>query len=286
MSDSNNWDLVISPKRKLFSLRINELLYYKDLVALFVKRDFISIYKQTILGPLWIVLQPLLTSFVLTIVFGYIARIDTGAPTVLFMLAGVTVWSYFADCVIKTSDTFISNQNLFGKVYFPRMVVPLSLVLTNLIKFLIQFLLFGVFYFIYVFFIDTSSGVSLSWQLILIPVLILLLAALGLGTGLLIASLTIKYRDLRFLIQFGIQLLMYASPIVYPLKMVPDKYQWILLANPMTSIIETFKCGFFGSDFSVFSWYHLLYTLLFTLVILFIGVWSFNRVEQSFMDSI
>ncbi|MBK7129840.1 MAG: ABC transporter permease [Crocinitomicaceae bacterium] len=286
MNRSNHWDLIISPQKKLFTLRLNELIYYRDLIFLFVKRDFITQYKQTILGPIWIVLQPLLTSFVLTIVFGYIAKIESGAPTILFMMAGVTVWNFFADCVTKTSETFIANQNLFGKVYFPRMVVPISIILTNQIKFFIQFGLFILFYFYFVIFVGLGSSIEFSPQILLLPFLILLMAGLGLGTGLIIASLTIKYRDLRFLIQFGIQLLMYASPVVYPLKVVPEKYQWILLANPMTSIIETFKYGFFGETVAIFSWLHLAYTSLITLFICLIGVWSFNRVEQSFMDTI
>lgn len=286
MNRIDKWDLIISPKKKIFSLRINELLYYRDLIILFVKRDFITQYKQTILGPIWIILQPLLTSFVLTIVFGYIAKIESGAPTILFMMAGVTVWSFFAECVTKTSETFIANQNLFGKVYFPRMVVPISIIFTNLIKFFIQFGLYLLFYIYFVLFIGLDQNLHLTIHLLLLPLLILLMAALGLGTGLIISSLTIKYRDLRFLIQFGIQLLMYASPIVYPLKVVPEKYQWILIANPMTSIIETFKYGFFGETVAIFHWGHLAYSVVIIFIICLIGVWSFNRVEQSFMDTI
>ena len=285
-ANTNNWTLEITPKRKLLSLNLAELIRFRDLIMLFVKRDFISIYKQTILGPLWIVLQPLLTSLTLTVVFGSIAGIETGAPTMLFMLAGVTVWAYFSDCVTKTSDTFIVNQNIFGKVYFPRLVVPLSIVITNFIKFLIQLCLFVIFYFVYVLFIDTDTGVYISWQIALMPLIVLIMACLGLGFGLLISSMTTKYRDLRFLITFGVQLAMYASPIVYPLQMVPDKYKWILLSNPMTSVIETFKVGFFGEEFAIFNWLHIAYSAVFAIVILFVGMILFNKVEKSFMDTV
>ena len=282
----NDWTLVITPKNSLFSLNLIELFRFRDLIALFVKRDFISIYKQTILGPIWIILQPLLTSLTLTVVFGSIAGIETGAPTMLFMLAGVTVWAYFADCILKTSDTFIVNQNIFGKVYFPRLVVPLSIIITNFIKFLIQLVLFIVFYVIYTTWVDSNSGVYISWQIVLLPLIVLIMAGLGLGFGLIISSLTTKYRDLRFLISFGVQLAMYSSPIVYPLEMVPDKYKWILLSNPMTSVIETFKVAFFGEEFAVFNWYHILYSLCFAVTIIFAGVVMFNRVEKSFMDTV
>lgn len=283
---NSSWTLTITPRRKLLSLNLRELFRFRDLIFLFVKRDFISIYKQTILGPLWIVLQPLLTSLTLTVVFGSIAGIETGAPTMLFMLAGVTVWAYFSDCVTKTSDTFIVNQNIFGKVYFPRLVVPLSIVLTNFIKFLIQLVLFVVFYLVYVLLIDTETGVYISWQIALLPLIVLIMAGLGLGFGLLISSMTTKYRDLRFLITFGVQLAMYASPIVYPLQMVPDKYKWILLSNPMTSVIETFKVGFFGEEFAIFNWFHIAYSAVFAVLVLFIGVVLFNKVEKSFMDTV
>ncbi|MCG8574375.1 MAG: ABC transporter permease [Flavobacteriales bacterium] len=287
MSKEESWSIIIKPEKSLFSVNLKEIFKFKDLILLFVKRDFISIYKQTVLGPLWIVLQPLLISFTLTVVFGYIAGIDlNGAPTMLFMLAGITVWGYFSDCVLKTSDTFIANQNIFGKVYFPRLVIPLSIVLTNLFKFFIQLALFIIFFVVYITLVDTNTGVQLSWQLALLPILIILMGVLGLGFGLLISSLTTKYRDLRFLIQFGIQLAMYASPIVYPLNTVPEKYQWILLANPMTSIIETFKAGFFGETFAVFNWFHLLYSIVFATVLLFISIILFNKVEKSFMDTI
>lgn len=291
---NEEWSIVITPEKKLLSLNLMELMRFKDLIMLFVKRDFISIYKQTVLGPIWIVLQPLLTSLTLTVVFGSIAGIETGAPTMLFMLAGVTVWTYFADCVVKTSDTFIANQGIFGKVYFPRQVVPISIVMTNFIKFLIQFVLFVLFYIVYLTLIDTNAGVSISWQIALLPILILIMAALGLGFGLIISSLTTKYRDLRFLIQFGIQLAMYASPIVYPLAKA-GKYEWILALNPMTSVIETFKYGFFGGfvngdpsqdPIAIFEWSYLGYSAVFSVIVLMLGLVLFNKVEKSFMDTI
>lgn len=279
-----DWDIVIEPRTSKARFDWRELVRYKDLISLFVKRDFISLYKQTILGPLWVVIQPILTTITFSIVFFKIAQIDTGVHPILFYMIGVTTWTYFADCVTKTSETFIANQNIFGKVYFPRLVTPLSIVITNLIKFGIQF---GLFLLIYAYFVVIiGQDVTLNWQLVLIPVLILKMALLGLGVGLIIASLTIKYRDLRFLIQFGIQLAMYATPVVYPLSKIGKEYQWILQLNPMTSIIETFKTGFFGPDFGVFEWSYFAYSFAVTLLIFFFGVYLFNRVERTFMDNI
>ena len=286
-NNQEKWDIIIDERAGSSLNRIRELSKYKDLLFLFVKRDFIALYKQTILGPLWIVLQPLLTSIVLTVIFNYIANINTGGtPAMLFMMAGVTVWAFFSDCVMKSSETFIQNQSIFGKVYFPRLIVPLSIIATNLIKFGVQLCLFIGVYLLSELVLFPDAEVYLHPALLLLPVLVLIMAMLGLGFGLLIAALTTKYRDLRFLIQFGIQLAMYASPIVYPLNIVPEKYQWIILANPMTSIIETFKVGFFGLNAGTFNYFHLLYSAGFGIVILFIGVRLFQRVEKSFMDSI
>ena len=257
---------------------------------LFVKRDFISLYKQTVLGPLWVVIQPILTTITFFIVFTKIASIGTGGvPPILFYMLGVTVWTYFSDCVIKTSDTFITNQNIFGKVYFPRLVVPLSLVITNLIKFGIQFLLFLLVYLYFALFTGGEADPnawSLSWQLALIPVLLFAMAFLGLGVGLIISALTTKYRDLRFLIQFGIQLAMYGTPVVWPLSGIPEEHQWKLAINPMTGVVETFKVAFFGADFAVFNWAYLGYSFGFSFIILLIGMRLFAKVEKSFMDTI
>lgn len=291
-NQQGDWDLVIQPQDQNGSLGLSELARYKDLLFLFVKRDFISLYKQTILGPIWVVIQPVLTTITFFIVFTKIAEIDTtGVPPVLFYMLGVTVWSYFADCVVKTSDTFILNQNIFGKVYFPRLVVPLSIIVTNLIKFGIQFALFIVVYIIYAMIIgidpeEASGSIGPGWHLMLIPLLLFIMAALGLGVGLIISAMTTKYRDLRFLIQFGIQLVMYATPVVWPLKLIDEEHRWKLLINPMASVVETFKVAFFGADFAVFNWIHLGYGFGASLVVLYIGMKLFTRVERSFMDTI
>jgi len=279
------WDLIIVPKRNSARLDLKELMRYRDLISLFVKRDFIALYKQTILGPIWIILQPILTTITFAIVFGNIARIETGAPAILFYMIGVTAWTYFADCVLKTSETFISNQNLFGKVYFPRLVVPLSIVISTLVKFGFQFLLFLVLFLYYLIFVP-ESGMKLSWQLTLLPLTILTMAVLGMGIGLMISSLTTKYRDLRFLIQFGIQLAMFATPIVYPLNRVPENYQWILQLNPMTPVIETLKVGFFGTDYGIFNWGYFTLSVFTSFLFLYFGLRLFNRIEKSFMDTI
>ena len=286
--DKDNWDLVIDSKPKKTNGYIQELLRYRDLILMFVKRDFISLYKQTVLGPLWVVIQPILTTITFTIVFGKIAQIDTGdgVPPVLFYLIGVTTWTYFSDCVIKTSETFISNQNIFGKVYFPRLAVPLSLVLTNLIKFGIQILLFLLIYAYFLIFPMQGQDFHVNALLLLVPILIITMATLGLGVGLIITSLTTKYRDLRFLIQFGIQLVMYATPVVYPLNNLSEKYQFILHLNPMTAIIENFKVGFFGPKYGVFDTYWLIYSIVIAVIIFILGLRLFNKVEKTFMDTI
>lgn len=281
-NSEERWDLIIKPKPSVLTIGINQLWRYRDLLLLFVKRDFVSVYKQTILGPLWFVLQPVLTTITFLIIFGNIAKIPTdGMPPVLFYLSGIILWNYYAECLTKTSDTFITNAGIFGKVYFPRLIVPLSIVLSNLIRFSIQFILFLCFW-IYYYFI--GSGIHLSYTIVFFPILIFLMAGHGFALGIIISSLTTKYRDLRFLIQFGVQLLMYASPIVYPLSSVPEKYHWVLLMNPMTSIIETFKYSFLGVG--VFNLYHLLFNLISLIIILFLGLLLFNKVEKSFMDTV
>lgn len=282
------WDLIIEPNQKSNGINFKELNHYKDLIFMFVKRDFISLYKQTILGPLWVIIQPILTTITFTIVFGKIAQINTGdgVPQVLFYMLGVTTWAYFAECVTKTSETFTTNQNIFGKVYFPRLVVPISIIISNLIKFSIQFLLFLILYFYFLFFKDFSFKPNLI--LLLSPVLLVTMATLSLGIGLFISSLTTKYRDLKFLIQFGIQLAMYATPIVYPLNSlgISDKYKFILQLNPMTNIIEGFKTGFYGYENGVFNWGWLAYSILFSIITLYFGSRIFNKIEKSFVDTI
>jgi len=282
MSDTESWDLIVKPHTKWHDLRLGEIFKYKDLLLLFVKRDFVSVYKQTILGPVWFFIQPIITSITFTVIFGNLAKISTdGLPPVLFYMCGITLWNYFADTLNKTSDTFTANANIFGKVYFPRMIVPLSVVLSNLIKLAVQFILFLC---IWSFYLAKTNTLNPNYTLLLIPFLIILIGFLGLSFGIIISSMTTKYRDLKFLISFGVQLLMYASPIVYPLSIVPGKYKWLILANPVTSIIETFKYAFLGVG--EFSWWNLGYSLIFTLILFFIGLVIFHRVEKSFMDTV
>lgn len=278
----NEWDLTIQPRNKWYKLKLKEIWNYRDLLFLFVKRDFVSIYKQTILGPLWLFIQPILTTLTFTIIFTNIAKIGTnGIPAVLFYLSGITLWTYFADCLTKTSNTFISNAGVFGKVYFPRLLVPLSVLFSNLVKLGVQFLLFAI---VWAYFLFTTDTIKPNAGLLLVPVLIIIIAGLGMAFGIIISALTTKYRDLTFLVGFGVQLLMYASPIVYPLDIVPDKYKYLLLLNPVTPIIEAFKYSFVGIGF--FSWGYLLYSFIIMVVLLTIGVIIFNRVEKSFMDTV
>ncbi len=238
--------MIIEPQRGLFDLRLGELWRYRDLVLLFVRRDFVAVYKQTVLGPLWYLIQPLLTTITFTFIFGQMASLPTdGLPQFLFYISGTVVWSYFAACLTKTSETFVQNANLFGKVYFPRLAVPVSILISNLITFLIQFALFILFV---VYFLLRGTQIQMHWEWVaLSPVLILIMAGLGLGFGVIISSLTTKYRDLRFLVTFGVQLLMYATPVIYPVSSIPERFQWIILANPMTSIVEAFRYAFLGA---------------------------------------
>ncbi len=278
-----NWDLVIEPHGSLLNLGLKELLRYKDLLEMFVKRDIVTLYKQTILGPLWYIIQPLFTTIMFMFVFGNIAGIPTdGIPQPLFYMAGILCWNYFAECLTRTSDTFLANQGIFGKVYFPRMIVPLSVTISSLLKFLIQLILFVAFY---IYFIATGSNVSPNSYALLFPLLLLMLAGLGLGFGVLFSSMTTKYRDLKFLLAFGVQLWMYATPIIYPLSIMEkqySKYMWIISYNPVTPIIEAFKYGFLGEG--MFSWGGLLYSFVFTIVLLLLGTIIFNKVERNFMD--
>lgn len=276
---------IIKPNSSLLELNLKEIWKYKDLLFLFVRRDFVSVYKQTVLGPLWFIIQPIFTTLVFTVVFGQLASIPTdGLPQLLFYMCGITCWNYFAECVTKTSNTFVTNSAIFGKVYFPRLILPISIIITNLLKFGIQFLLFIA---VLIYYLYNSSNIEPNLYILILPLLLFIMAALGLGFGIIISSLTTKYRDFQFLISFGIQLFMYATPIVYPLSLAKEKlgtYSWIATANPMTSIIETMKFAFLGEG--VFSWYNLVYSLIFSLVLLFLGVIVFNRVEKTFMDTV
>lgn len=281
--EENYWTMDIEPRRGLLDLRLGELWRYKDLVMLFVRRDFVSVYKQTILGPLWYLIQPIITTFTFTFIFGQIASLPTdGLPQFLFYMSGTVLWSYFSECLNKTSNTFVQNANLFGKVYFPRMAVPVSILISNLITFVIQFLLFIA---CVIFFVLRGTDIQINWLWIaLSPLLILIMAGLGLGFGVIISSLTTKYRDLRFLVTFGVQLMMYATPVIYPVSSIPERFQWVILANPMTPIIEAFRYAFLGVG--TVNLTHLLYSFGFMLVVVFLGSMIFNRVEQTFMDTV
>jgi lipopolysaccharide transport system permease protein len=282
-STEESWTLIIKPKNKLFSLNLKELWQYRDLLGMYIKRDIVTFYKQTILGPLWFFIQPVFTTIVYMFVFGGLAGIPTdGIPKPLFYLSGICLWNYFSESLTKTSDTFISNQAIFGKVYFPRLVAPLSIVITGIIKMFIQL---GLFLIAYIWFISRGLPFAVNAYAWLFPVLIILLGGLSLGFGLIISSLTTKYRDLKFLITFAVQLWMYATPVIYPLSVMQGSYKkfmWLIQANPVTSIIETFKYGFLGQG--SFSWLALCYSGLFTIIILFLGIIVFNKVEKSFMD--
>lgn len=278
----NDWDLVIKPKTNWFDLHLCDLWRYRDLTMLFVWRDFVASYKQTILGPFWHLLQPLISALIFTIIFGEIARIPTdGLPPFLFYMCGLTAWNYFSVCLTGTSGIFISNDGIFGKVYFPRLTVPVSIVISCLVKFGIQFALFIGFI---IFFDIRGSSIRPNPAILITPYLLIVMAALGLGGGIIISSLTTKYRDLQVLVGFGVQLLMFATPVVYPLSSVPGQYRWLILINPMTPIIETFRYAFLGSG--SFSIGYLAYSTVTTLTLLLLGILLFNRVEKTFMDTV
>lgn len=270
----------IKPKDSLFDLRLGEIWRYRDLLVLFVRRDFVAKYKQTILGPLWFFIQPLFQTITLTLVFSGMASLSTdGIPPILFYLAGVTAWNYFANCLRTTSSTFTANAHLFGKVYFPRAITPLSIIVSNLIQFTIGLFLFLL---IYVYFGLIGYPLRPNSTLLLLPLLIILMGFMGLGLGMLVSALTTKYRDLQFLIDFGVQLLMYATPVILPLSAIPAKYQWLVSLNPMTGVIETFKYGFFGTG--TFSWPLMGYSTGFTFIAFLLGLAVFNYTEKNFMD--
>ena len=285
------WDIVIRPKDNLFAVDFKELWAYRDLCSLFVKRNIITQYKQTILGPAWYVVQPALTVIMYMIVFGGIAGIPTdGVPRPLFYLAGTCLWQYFADCITKTSNTFVENASIFGKVYFPRLVMPISHVISNLLRFGIQFGFFVLVYIVY-YFVDPSCTAQLNWYALLFPVLIVMIAGLALGFGTIISSMTTKYRDLQIFFTFLIQLWMYATPIVYPLSQTKGMV-WLgipvhklMCLNPVTPVLETFKYGFLGAgDFVGWRW--LIYSFVFMCFLLAAGIVIFNKVQKSFMDTV
>jgi lipopolysaccharide transport system permease protein len=279
------WDLVIEPQSSLLDLNLKDVWRYRDLLWLLVKRDFVSFYKQTILGPLWFFIQPLFTTIIFTFIFGNLAGLSTdGLPQPLFYMAGITAWNYFADCLTKTSTVFRDNAHIFGKVYFPRLIMPLSIVVSNLVRFGVQMLLFFVMIGYYLFQNEMGSLFQPNIYVLLFPVLVLMMALLGLGLGLIITALTTKYRDLAFLITFGVQLMMYATTVIYPLSAAPEKYRWLIELNPMTGIIEAFRFGFLGQG--VFTVDSFGYSVIFTLGSMLCGVLIFNKTEKTFVDTV
>jgi lipopolysaccharide transport system permease protein len=276
------WSLIIRPQRGWFDLRLDELWRARELIMLFVWRDFVSVYKQTILGPLWYIIQPMLTTLTFTVIFGRIAALSTdNLPDFLFYMSGTVIWGYFAACLTKTSETFVANAGLFGKVYFPRLAVPISILISNLVAFGIQFLFFIGFS---IYFWSIGSRINPNLALLLLPVLLIIMAGLGLGLGIIVSALTTRYRDLRYLVTFGVQLFMYATPVVYPLSSVSGSFRILILLNPLTSIVEAFRYGFLGAG--NFNPLYLLYSFVFMLVTLITGMLLFNHVEATFMDTV
>ncbi len=281
----DEWLYTISSKRKLIDFNFKEIWHYRDLLLLFVKRDVVTVYKQTILGPLWYLIQPLFTALTFTLIFNKIANIETGTvPPFLFNLAGISIWNYFNSCLTATSDTFKSNAAIFGKVYFPRIIVPLSIIISNLLKFSIQILIFIVFY---VYYMAQGAAIQFNSSVVFFPFLVLLMGLLGLGIGMIISSMVTKYRDLKFLVGFGVQLLMYVSAVMYPLALMREKLPkiaWIVEYNPLAYIIETARYMLLGTGtFSVFG---IIYTISITTLILLLGILIFNRTEKTFIDTV
>jgi lipopolysaccharide transport system permease protein len=280
----DDWDLVIRPESNVLDLHLGDLWRYRDLILLFVHRDFVAQFKQTVLGPAWFVLQPLLTALMFTVVFGQIARLDTaGMPKLLFYLSGNILWLYLATCLVATSDTFHSSAPLFGKVYFPRLAVPISIVLSQTLRLALQFVVFLVFWAVYA--IALRAPVRMTWAALMLPVLILVMAALALGAGIIISAATTKYRDLQHLVQFGVQLAMYTTTVIYPLSSLHGgNARYIILANPMTPIIEAFRYGYLGAGH--LSWMHLAYSASIAVALLIGGGLLFSRIERTFMDTV
>ncbi|MBX2940056.1 MAG: ABC transporter permease [Ferruginibacter sp.] len=277
------WDMVISGKKSLFHLNLKDIWNYRDLLSLLVRRDFVSFYKQTVLGPLWFFIQPFFTTVIFVIIFGNLAGISTdGIPQPLFYMTGVVMWNYFSECLLKTSTVFKDNASVFGKVYFPRLIMPLSIIVSNLIRFGVQLLMLLIVLLWFIFFENYTFNPT--QYILLIPYLVLIMAVLGLGFGMIISAMTTKYRDLTFLVTFGVQLLMYATPIIYPLSAAPEKYKSLISLNPMAPVIEGVRLGLLGKG--EFTWSALLYVSLFAFLILISGMLVFNRVEKSFVDTI
>ncbi|MDP5081410.1 MAG: ABC transporter permease [Winogradskyella sp.] len=284
--NKEQWLYIISPKKSSFDLNLKEIWAYRDLLLLFVKRDIITVYKQTVLGPLWFLIQPLFTSVIFTLVFNNLGQISTGGvPPFLFNLAGITAWNYFKECLTGTSNTFVLNQNIFGKVYFPRAIMPISITISNLLKFGIQLAIFITFYLYYVW---QGFGAVLNTTLLLFPVYVIMMALLGLGIGMLISAMTTKYRDLNILVGFGMQLLMYLSAVPYPVSEARLKFPaWLVPFveyNPLTQIIEGFRFMLLGDG--TFSWFGFIYTLILSVLLFLIGLVVFNNTERKFIDTV
>ncbi len=282
MNKDTKWLEIIDAKSSALKNTWIDLINYSDLILMLVKRDFVVMYKQTILGPLWYIIQPILSTLIFVVIFGNIAKISTdGIPPILFYLSGVTIWGYFSECFTKTATVFVDNAALFGKVYFPRIVMPVSIIVSNLLRFFIQLSLFFV---VYIFFIIIGKADEPNWYALLLPVLIFLMGILSLGLGIIFSALTTKYKDLRFLMAFGVQLAMYITPVILPLSTIPKSKQFLFLLNPMTGIIECFRKGFLYT--TSFEWYMLGYSFIVTTIILFMGVFIFNKVEKDFVDTV
>jgi lipopolysaccharide transport system permease protein len=280
---NEHWTEIIKPQSTLFNFQLKEVWHYRDLLILLVRRDFVATYKQTVLGPIWFFLQPILVAITFSIIFKGIAGISTdGLPSLLFYISGLTFWNYFAECLNKTSTVFRDNAAIFGKVYFPRLVMPFSIVVSNLIKLGIQLILFVALWLYYLCFTDTSVEPNLA--ILLLPILVLIMGCLGLGAGMIISAMTTKYRDLIFLLAFGVQLLMYTTTVIYPLSTIAGTKRILILANPMTSVIEAFRFAFTG--YGVLSWKGLLYSFVFSGILMVVGILTFNKVEKNFMDTV
>ncbi len=276
------WTEEIKSDTSLLSINFKELWHYRDLLLMLLKRDFITFYKQTILGPIWFFVQPILTALIYLVLFGQVAKLSTdGLPQLAFYLSGITIWNYFSDSLTKTSSVFQTNASIFGKVYFPRLIMPLSIVFSGLLKFIIQF---GLFIIVVLYYTFIEKTIQPNIWVLATPLLILLMAAFALGLGMIFSSMTTKYKDLSFLLTFGIQLYMYATPVVYPISAMPEKYRWIVNANPLTGIFECFRYGYLGSGH--FDPYSLVFSTIFITILLVFGVVIFNKVEKSFMDTV
>jgi len=280
--NNEGWTQVLTPDRGWLDFRLGELWRYRDLIFRFFRRDFVASYKQTVLGPLWFVIPPILTTLIFTVVFGKIGQISTnGMPSFLFFLIGVTAWNYFAACLTRAATTFTGNTAIFGKVYFPRLVMPLSTILTNLLTFAIQF---GIFLVLAGIFWLQGATFEANWRVIILPVLLVQMGALGLGIGCIVCALTTRFRDLAYMITFGTQLWMYASCVVYPLSQIPQEWRWLFILNPMVPIIEAFRFAFLGGG-TVEIW-HLAISAVLTAILLFVGLVMFSRAEKTFMDTV